>query len=196
MERRFSVAVLILSATIFLLGACTARRQNSADEEFSAALRPDVTEAFTHAGLRLLNQRVAPRNFSLPVAGAEGEILTLGELTGKVVLLNFWTTWCPSCRAEMLPLESLYNRHREAGLRVVAVNLRENPEQVQAFMIDNALSFPAVLDIDGRVGSDYGVQAIPTSFIIDREGYIIARFVGRIDWGGPHVLAAFERLLH
>jgi peroxiredoxin len=92
-------------------------------------------------------------------------------------------------------MESLYNRYRDEGLEIVAVNIRESREQVQTFMVDYGLSFPALLDTDGRVSIGYGVQAIPSSFIIAREGQITARLVGSIDWAPPEVRAAFESLL-
>ena len=119
----------------------------------------------------------------------------LKDLQGKVVFLNFWATWCGPCRDEMPSMEALYTQYKDKGLEIIAVNVRESSKEVLAFMNEYSLSFPAVLDSDGRVSNSYGIQAIPTSFIIDREGKIITRLVGSIDWDTPEIRAAIESLL-
>jgi len=193
MKKRFSFfltrifLIVIFLTAMFFLCTCTAKAQGSPSSE--------MTEIFANAGLRLMSPRPNPREFALPIAGATEENLSLGQLKGKVVFLNFWATWCPPCRDEMPSMESLYRRYKEDGLEILAVNIRESPEQVHAFMNDYGLTFPALLDINGRVSTAYGVQAIPTSFIIDRDGQIAARLVGSIDWDTPQVRAAFESLL-
>ncbi|MCL2374289.1 MAG: TlpA family protein disulfide reductase [Treponema sp.] len=184
-----SIFALLFFAALFLFGACTARAQHSSS--------PDAARIFSDAGINLLRQRVSPRDFSLALVSpqAEEQYLTLSELRGAVVLLYFWATWCPSCVAGMPSLESLHRRYQGEGLKVVAVNLQESREHIHAFMDGNGFSFASVLDSDRRVSSLYGIQAIPTSFIIDRDGYIIARLVGNADWDSPQVHAVFESLL-
>ena len=189
MKKRFSIFLTpVFFMALFLLCTCSARAQGSSSQ--------DMERIFADAGLRLLDPRPSPRDFTLPLASPEPgrENLSLSELRGKVVFLNFWATWCPPCRDEMPSMESLYRRYKDEGLEIVAVNLRESREQVHAFMVDYGLSFPAVLDA-GRVGAAYGVQAIPSSFIINREGQIVARLVGSIDWDTPEIRAVFESLL-
>ena len=187
----FNFSFTVFFAVFFLLCSCSARAQDAAP--------PDMAKVFADAGLRLLSQKVSPRDFSLPVlypaTGKMGDALSLGDLKGKVVFLNFWATWCGPCRTEMPSMEALYNRYKERGLEILAVNCREEQGQVLAFMKDNGFSFPAPLDIDGRVSTAYGIQAIPTSFLIDREGKIIARIVGSIDWDTPKIHAVMEYLL-
>ena len=194
MKKRFSILLIpVFLAALFFLCACSAKAQESSP--------PAMAKAFTDAGLRLLSQKVSPREFSLPLVspfttqGTIEENLSLGALKGKVVFLNFWATWCGPCRSEMPSMESLYGRYKEKGLEILAVNTRESREQVLAFVKENGLSFPVALDIDGKVSDSYGVQAIPTSFIIDREGKIITRVVGSIDWDTPKIRTAFEHLL-
>jgi len=190
MKKRLSVFLTpVFFTALFFLCACSARAQDAPQSE--------MAKVFSDAGLRLLSQKVSPRDFSLPLVGrgTAGENLGPGSLKGKVVFLNFWATWCGPCRDEMPSMEALYGRYKEKGLEILAVNMRESPEQVLAFMTNNRLSFPALLDADGRVGSAYGVQAIPSSFLIDREGNIVSRIVGSIDWDTPKIRAAFEHLL-
>ena len=189
MKKRFSGFLFpVLFTILFLLCSCTAKAQ----DVFPA----DLAKAFAEAGLPLLKQKVSPRDFTLQAAQkSSGETLSLSALRGKVVFLNFWATWCGPCRSEMPSMEALYSRYREKGLEILAVNCGEEKEQVLAFMTNNGLSFPAALDSDGKVSGNYGIQAIPTSFIIDREGKIIARLVGSIDWDTAKMRAAMERLL-
>ena len=186
----------ILFAILFLFPACFARADNSPGQE--SAANAELAGVFASAGLRILNQRLPLRDFSLQLVSPEtpaGETLTLSDLKGDVVLLNFSATWCPSCRAEKPSLKALHNHFKDDGLNIVVVNIRESRDHVRAYMNDNGLSFRFVLDVDGRVSNTYGVNAIPTSFLIDREGYIIARFVGRTSWDNPEVRAAIETLL-
>jgi thiol-disulfide isomerase/thioredoxin len=178
------------TAALLLSFSCTAKAQES-----SAS---NLTKAFTDAGLPLLREQVSIRDFSLPLAtqGRPERNISPGGLKGKVVFLNFWATWCGPCRDEMPSMEALYSRYRENGLEILAVNIQETEGEVLAFMESNGLNFPAVLDRDGKVSASYGVQAIPSSFIINREGKIIARVVGSIDWDTPKIRGALELLLN
>jgi len=190
----------VLCAVLFfpalLLSSCSEKTKEAPVSGFE--------QAFADAGLRLLSQTVSSRDFSLPIvfpslAAAEAqpvEVQSLSDLKGKVVFLNFWATWCGPCRDEMPSLEAIYNRFKDEGLEILAVNCQENQENVLAFMANNGLTFPALLDEDGRVSGDYGIQAIPTSFLINREGRIILRLVGSINWDTEKIHAAIESLLN
>ena len=199
--RRLSGGLLIVIGIIILTGKYSALNgiiQGPAQDSVNQETAPqDIAKTFTGAGLPLLRQKVAPPDFSLPRAasGASGDKVSLGDLRGKVVFLNFWATWCGPCREELPSMEALYGRYKEKGLEILAVNMEEEKMQVLAFMKTNGLSFTAALDIDGITGKAYGIRGIPTSFIIDREGNIIAHLVGSIDWNTPKMRAAMEMLL-
>ena len=173
---------------VFMSGSCSAKAQ-----EITSA---DLARAFNDAGTPLLRQTISARDFTLPLVSGAGETLRLSDLRGKVVFLNFWATWCPPCRDEMPSMESLYRRFSDRGLEILAVNLRESEQEVAGFMRRYDLSFPAVLDLDGRIGTTYGVQAIPTTFLVDREGNIILRKIGSLDWDSPDIRRAMEQLLN
>ena len=176
----------MLFLALFLLCACTAKSQGEPSL--------NLARLFGEAGIRTLNERLPSRDFSLPLA-SKGGTQSLSGLRGKVVFLNFWATWCGPCRMEMPSMEILYGKYRDKGLEIFAVNILEKEPEVLAFMDSNGLSFPAALDLDGRIAASYGIQSIPTSFLIDREGNIIARLIGSINWDTPKVHAAFEELL-
>lgn len=115
----------------------------------------------------------------------DGEEIRLSSLQGRKVLLNFWATWCPPCKAEMPHLEKFYQSARAQGFEVLAVNLTDtekSAERVAAFAEDQGLTFPIVLDESGQVRDLYRVRAYPTSLIIDSHGVIRGRFEGAISY--------------
>ncbi|MDR3192308.1 MAG: TlpA family protein disulfide reductase [Treponema sp.] len=152
-----------------------------------------VREAFTKAGLPLLREKRQSRDFTLETL--EGGSVTLSGLKGKVVFLNFWATWCGPCRVEMPGMEALHRRYREEGLEFVAVDIMENAAQVRNFLKDNNYTFPVLLDLKGSVSSGYGIQAVPSTYILDRDGKIIFFALGARNWDTPAIFAAFESLL-
>jgi peroxiredoxin len=146
--------------------------------------------------LDLLRARVvtpAP-DFTLPSLG--GQPVRLIDRRRQVVLLNFWATWCPPCREEMPSMERLYRRHQDRGFSVVAVSTdAAGAPPVAAFVETLELTFPMALDPDMAVANSYRVQALPTTFIIDREANIVARAVGARNWDSPAAHALIEALL-
>lgn len=110
----------------------------------------------------------------------EGGEISLSDLKGKVVLVNFWTSWCPPCRKEMPAIESVYRSYKDIGLVVVGLNLtaQDSKEEAAAFAQEVGVTFPIALDLDNSVGSVYQVTALPTSFFVDREGMIRSVIVG------------------
>ncbi|MFP3091286.1 TlpA family protein disulfide reductase [Treponema sp. TIM-1] len=152
-----------------------------------------VSTAFTAAGVPVLREPVPLIDFDLPLL--DGTTRNTRDLRGKVLFLNFWATWCGPCRAEMPSMETLYRRFKNQGLEFLAVNLQESRKVVSAFMDQLGLSFPAALDQQGSVGAAYGVMAIPTTYIVDREGRIIARVTGSLNWDNPKLFSAFDTLL-
>jgi peroxiredoxin len=117
----------------------------------------------------------------LVLTSLDGEPVRLSELRGKVVLLNFWATWCPPCKAEMPDLQALYREHGDArDFVVVGVNFQEPAGPVEAFVKQYELSFPVWLDAGGEAGAKLGVRGLPVTFIIDREGFIRDAWNGQI----------------
>jgi thiol-disulfide isomerase/thioredoxin/Cu/Ag efflux protein CusF len=120
-------------------------------------------------------------DFALPTLS--GETIRLSDLRGKVVLLNFWATWCVPCRTEMPTLEELYQRYKERGLEVVAVNLDAlSTAGVEAFLKEVAVTFRIVLDPSWSAAQVYRVLGLPTTYLIDRVGNVVVREIGGRDW--------------
>jgi thiol-disulfide isomerase/thioredoxin len=156
-------------------------------------VEPEVIRAFRNAGLPVEQNGIRPIDFELFLL--DGTRAKLADLRGRPVMLNFWATWCGPCRAEMPSMEAVYKRLKDRGFGILAVNVGENSGQVSPFMGRYKLSFPVALDTTSQVSTRYGIQAIPTTYIIDKRGLIISRVVGSIDWNTPEIIAAFETLL-
>jgi thiol-disulfide isomerase/thioredoxin len=182
--------VLWLAILCALAGA---QPQGLRAEASSKAVPDAVSRAFQAAGIPVLRERMPPVGFTLRQSG--GGNLSLKNLEGKVVFLNFWATWCGPCRVEMPAMESLYRGLKDRGFEILAVNVQESEKDVADFMRQNRLSFPALLD-SGSAAARYGIRAFPTTYIIDRDGLIIARVIGSLNWNSPQMVAAFETLLN
>ena len=109
----------------------------------------------------------------------DGGEASLEAYRGKaVVVVNFWATWCPPCRAEIPDLVDFYKAHEKDGVVILAVNLREPESQVRDFARSAGMVFPVLLDLSGDVANVYKVEAIPTTVVVDKSGVIRSRIVG------------------
>lgn len=155
-----------------------------------APAEADPLEAF--GLIRYKESRQAP-DFSL--SDLDGKAVALKDLRGRLVLLNIWTTWCPACREEMPSLERLHREFDTRGVSVLAASHREDPEEVRKFAHEFNLTMPTLLDQDGRVGELYGLQGLPTTFLIGPDGRLIARAIGPRDWAGAEARGLIRALL-
>ncbi|MBI2847216.1 MAG: TlpA family protein disulfide reductase [Chloroflexi bacterium] len=127
------------------------------------------------------------------LASLDGNTLSLSELRGRPVLVNFWATWCGPCRAEMPILEKVHRDKASEGLVILGVDVGEDERTVRAFVRDFQLSFPVLLDRAQKVTEQYRILGIPTSFLIDRNGIIRFVKVGPF-YGEWELLSALERI--
>jgi len=139
-------------------------------------------------------ERVQAPDFTLK--DLNGSKVRLRDYRGKIVFLNFWATWCPPCREEMPSMDKVYNEFRNKDFVMLAINLQENAGRVKAFKERFRLNFPILLDSDGEVGLDYAVRSIPTSYLVDREGYLIGRALGARNWASEEAFKLFDHLLN
>ncbi len=131
------------------------------------------------AQLKAWEGKDAP-DFKLP--GLDGKEVALKDLKGSPVLLDFWATWCGPCIVSMPHVEAIHREKGQQGLKVFAVNIGEEKDQVQAFVQEKGWQLPILLDTDSSVGTAYGASAIPYQVLIDKEGKIRKVAVGA---GGP-----------
>ena len=121
----------------------------------------------------------------------------LSELRGKVVLVNFWATWCPPCRKELPSMERLWQQFKDQGLVVLGVNVAEDADAVFAFSngLDTPLSFPLLLDEDAAVTQSWPVQGLPTTYLIDKQGRIAFGAIGGREFDSPAIVEQVRQLL-
>ena len=135
-----------------------------------------------------------PIDFTLP--DLQGQPIRLSDLHGRVVLLNFWATWCPPCRAEMPTMNALYQEYREKGFDILAISRdTRGKEVVVPFVEWLRLTFPVLLDPRNVVGTQVGVQMLPSSYLLDKQGRVVGLELGARDWNEPAMRQLLDRLL-
>ena len=134
-------------------------------------------------------------DFNLPVMGEERRV-NLSDYRGKVVLLNFWATWCIPCRKEMPSMEELYRIFREREFEILAVNLEKfAAEKVSAFVSNYGLTFPILIDEGQGTALTYQVRAIPTTYVVGKDGIIKERIVGGRNWTEQEFVERLDSLM-
>jgi len=126
---------------------------------------------------------------------ADGRTVSLASLRGKVILLNFWATWCQECRPEMPLFERLHREFAAQGLSVVGINAREGTAAIRGYAKELGLTFPLVLDVKGEINAAYGVIGLPATFLIGRDGRAVGRAIGPRDWGSASAKGIIQALL-
>lgn len=126
----------------------------------------------------------------------QGQSVALQSLRGKVVLLHFWATWCVACRHEMPRIEKLWQDYEGKDFVLLGVNVDQgSASNVGKFIDSYALSFVSLLDPDSTVRNSYGVRALPTTYIIGKDGKIVGRIIGERDWYSSKAVAWLRLLL-
>ena len=110
----------------------------------------------------------------------DGEILRLVDLRGKVVMVDFWASWCAPCRHEAPVLEQAYRDYAGADVEFIGVNIWDLPDNAAAYVDEFGISYPSGVDTDGAIAIDYGVKGIPEKFFVDKAGIVRQKFVGPI----------------
>ncbi len=118
----------------------------------------------------IANAKTAAPDFTLK--SRDGKNVRLSDLRGQVVLLNFWASWCGPCRQEMPILDEIHNKYKSLGFSVLGVNLDAKSSKAISYLKDTPVSFPVLYDPKGEVSSQYGVQAMPSTVIIDKDGNV------------------------
>jgi peroxiredoxin len=132
------------------------------------------------------------REFSFTL---NGKPATLADLRGKVVVLNFWATWCPPCVEEAPSLERLQNAIAPRGGTVLGISVDEDEAEYTKFLQDHQITFPNYRDPSKKIALSYGTSMYPETYIIDRNGRLARKIIGPQDWDSPEILAYLNQLL-
>lgn len=160
----------------------------------SAVAEPAIPDkVFKELGLIRPGGTRAERDFEVPTLG--GGSFSLAKHRGKVVFLNFWATWCKPCIEEMPAIERLGRRFANGPFVVLAVSGDPNSSRVGPFLAEHRVTLPVGLDPAGDLAKSFGVRALPTTVIIDRNGYLAAIAFGPRAWDGKASIALIEALI-
>lgn len=137
------------------------------------------------APLVAMDNRPAP-DFALK--NLDGETVTLRQYRGRVVVVNFWATWCPPCRAEMPSMQRAWEVYKDKGIVLLGVDIGETDDRVFQFMADLGLDFPVVLDTDSKVTNAWPVKGLPTTVVVDPKGRMAFRAIGARKWDDAGII--------
>ena len=143
---------------------------------------------------------VATENSPAPdvsvVSLVNGSTLKLSDFKGKVVLLNFWATWCPPCREEIPSMMKLNRFMTGKPFQMVAVSIDEGGKPaIESFFKETGFSLPTYLDESGASAKSYGITGVPESFIIDKQGVLVKKIIGGFAWDSPEAVSFLEGLM-
>jgi len=137
--------------------------------------------------------KAAP-DFILP--DLAGRTTRLADLRGKVVLVNFWATWCPPCREEVPSMAKLNRLMAGKPFQMLAVSIDEGgKEAVEAFFKEARTELPVLLDTNGATGKLYGLTGVPETFVLDKKGVILKKVIGGLDWSAPDVVKFLDEAM-
>lgn len=156
------------------------------------------TRAATHGlGNGLTVTYKSPAAPRLRLESLRGKEVDLAAMKGRVVVVNFWATWCPPCIEEMPTMQRLWQDLHWVGLEVLAVNTGESADTIESFMqvFEPELEFPILLDPDGEAFEAWGIRGLPKTFIVDKRGRVIYEAEGGRDMGSEHIRGRLRMLL-
>jgi peroxiredoxin len=124
----------------------------------------------------------------------DGNFVKLSDLKGKVVIVNFWATWCPPCRKEMPSMQRAWETLKQEDIEMLAINVGEDSDLIFAFTAEYPVDFPLLMDRDSKVVREWRVRGLPTTFIINPEGKIVYQAIGDREWDSPDLLEQIRQL--
>ena len=173
MDKRLRVILAITLAAILAVGLVVSGCSSGSGPDFAGLGMITGAAAGSDSDIQL--GEPAPDFW---FSTAQGLPTSLSDLKGKIVLVNFWATWCGPCRSEMPYIQQIYEEWSEDELVLLSINVGESADDVTSFMQDNGLSFPVLLDREGESYIRYGALGLPTTLFIDKEGLLQDGMVG------------------
>ena len=181
MKKRAALAAALLVAAALAISA-----QNLVEK------RAWYANGLEKLGFSVLPQPKGVGDFAAKALG--GAQTKLSQQRGKIVLLTFWATWCPPCRAEMPALDALWKKDGGKAFAIMGLSLGEKEKTVADFIAKAGYGYPIYLDPSGEIGDRFGVRSIPTTYVLDKSGRVIAWKVGGAEYDSPEAIALFAQL--
>ncbi|MBN2617541.1 MAG: TlpA family protein disulfide reductase [Spirochaetales bacterium] len=172
---------IFILITILLLVGCTKKE-------------PEIKKSspLENIGINVANQELPAPDFKL--VNLESKNVSLSDYKGKIVVLNFWASWCGPCVQEMPSLENLSKLSNDLNFVVLAVNVGETKETVSSFIKDKGYEMNILLDSNKAVSNNYGIRSIPTTYILDKNGNIVAGKLGSYEWDNDDFISALKEM--
>lgn len=153
-----------------------------------AGEKPDIS------GHSLTENPDRPPAPDFQVLDIDGNPTRLSDYRGKVVVLNFWATWCPPCRDEMPAMQHAWEQVRDEDIVFLAVNIGETADEIFTFTGDYDVDFPLLMDQDSTIIQQWPIRGLPTTFVIDTEGRLVYRAIGGRAWDAPQIIDKLRKL--
>lgn len=177
-----SIVIIVLAAAIILVNLLKPS-VTEGNKEITPVEAP-TSEDIPGVDLSQVKEGNPAPNFELTTLA--GETVQLSDYKGKKVILNFWATWCPPCKAEMPHMQNFYEKNKGNDIEIIAVNLTsmdKGKTDIENFVKEYGLTFDIPVDEEGTIGAQYQAFSIPTSYIIDSNGIITKKIIGPMDEG-------------
>lgn len=197
--KRINALVLIIAGTLLLITCNKAKPADAAENTTAPALQNSSVQSsdwyfaeFERLGFSVFrNYTTFPKIAFYDFANKQ---YTIDDFAGKIVLLNIWATWCPPCRMEMPTIQKLHDAKLSENFIILAISTGENSSTVSSFIKENNYSFPVFLDPSTNLGAQLASRGIPTTYIIDKKGRVLAGTIGSRAYDGKEFMKLIERL--
>ena len=178
------IIIVVISALLIVISIFTVKTYNTSINNANASKentdKSNTTQNNVPTKSDQINSNVT-KAIDFKLKDLDGKELSLSDLKGKNVFLNFWATWCPPCKAEMPEIEKLYQETKDSDLVIVSIEIGEPLGTVKSFIDINKYSFKVLLDSDQSVASKYNIASIPTSYFINKDGNIVSKKMGSMN---------------
>jgi len=124
----------------------------------------------------------------------DGNFMKMSDFKGKVVIINFWATWCPPCRKEMPSMQRAWEKLKQEGIVMLAINVGEDSDQIFAFTAEYPVEFPLLMDRDSSVVRQWKVRGLPTTYIVNPAGKLVYQAIGDREWDSDEIMNQIRRL--
>ncbi len=160
--------------------------QAAPDPDTTGAADLATADAAAVGLLEAMPDQPAAPGFELQ--GPDGQIYRLADVQGQPVIINFWATWCPPCRAEMPAMQRAWEQLQDDGVMLIAINVGESEDEITPFLEQVPVDFPLPMDTDMSVSQQWPMKGLPTTFVVDPAGRIVYRAQGEREWDDPALL--------
>ena len=194
MKKHLTIRILLISITLIFFAFIAMQVFDADPVAGEKSESRKLERLYEDMGVLKLPQSTDP--IEIRLKDLNGNLVGLSDFRGRIVFLNFWTTWCPTCLVEMPSMEKLHQKFKGKDFAMVTVNIQESAPQVKKFFKNFKLTFTALLDTTGEVATGFSIRAIPTTFILDKSGRTIGTIMGPREWDSKKAVAFFEHLIN